>query len=150
MTSRIPEHCATCPWLQLDQKRLKEHELTQDEIIRKTTSDELEEVAELISAKLQEAPQELIDAFGELPDAKALAGMMRTMGGKALEGVSHHIETIQHDMEMMTSWCRGPIEMSATREGIVYSIGVCASQVLLDEDLNGSEPVRVRRYEIID
>lgn len=150
MSSRIPEHCATCPWLKVEQQHLEKHELEQDDIIRRATSDQLDEVAELISAKLQEAPQELIDTYGAPPNAKAVAKIMRTIGSEALGNVSRHIEKIDHDMEMMSTWCKGPVEMSATRDGVVYSSRVCASLFLLDEDANDIEPATVRRYETLD
>jgi len=151
MNSRIPEQCATCPWLQLEQKYLDEHELEQDSIIRRATSDEIDEVAEFIATKLRQAPQEFVEAYGTTsPDAETVAKAMRAMGSEALGIVSRHMEKIGHDMEMMSNWCKGPVEMSTTRDGIVYSSRVCASLVLLDEDTRGVEPVTVRREELLD
>lgn len=149
MSSRINDRCATCPWLETDQKRLKEQELRQDAIIRRATSDDLDEMAEAISAQLRESPPAgLFDAVGDIPNAKMIAGVMRTMGSRALSEVSQHIEKIEHDMEAMSGWCKGPVEMSTRRDGIVYSASVCASQFLLDEDLGVPEPATVRRYEL--
>lgn len=154
MTPRIPEHCATCPWLKSDQKSLDELALKQDTIIRRTTSDELEdiarEVADFLSDQFQDTPEELIEIFGQAPSAEQVAVIMRAIGGHALGRVTRQLEKTEHDIQAMSSWCKGAVELSTTRNGFEYSTTVCASQVLIDEDLDSPEQVVVRRSEIMD
>lgn len=150
MSFSVPERCASCPWLKLEHEQLEKHGHEQDNIIRKATSDKLDEVAELVAARLQQAPQDLIETHGTPPDAESIAKMMRAIGSEALGNVSRQMEKIEHDIEMMSTWCKGPVELSTTRDGVVYSIGVCASLFLLEEDTGGYEFTTVRRYEVID
>lgn len=151
MSSPIPERCATCPWLKSDQNKIDELGIEQDEIIREATSDDLEdvanEIAELLAARPETVPQEFIDAFGQVPDAKQIAAVMRAVGSHVLNSASRNIKKGQRDMVTMSDWCKGPIEHTTTRDGIVYSIGVCASLFLLEEDTGDYELAYVRRQD---
>lgn len=143
MSMEIPLKCQTCPIAIGQQETIQESQRNVDLLIQSSMDDGTSELAAKFVEQIGEYSG--IDVKG-LAGTDDLASKMREANGKAVQGINEQIGRLEAGLEGMTSTCIGPFGMRATRDGVQFTVHVCASDAMNAH--NGVESVNIQRKTV--